>query len=88
MFTTELPSEMQCLNEKLNIYSEMHSLGWTPENPQGLCTFPDCQDNGIVESSKHVATLRPEERPVGYIHTKFQEFTVFSVRNFNNLLFS
>ena len=43
--------------------SAQHSRHWTPENPLGLCTFHECQDNGIVESSEHVLLSCPAYTP-------------------------
>ena len=39
--------------------SAKHSLHWTPENPLGLCSFPDCQGKCIVESSEHILLSCP-----------------------------
>ena len=47
------------------------SKHWTPENPLGLCTFPDCHHKNLVETPEHVLLRCP-----AYTTTRKKNITI------------
>ena len=39
--------------------SASFSRHWSQDNPLGICSFPVCQENAIVESSEHILLYCP-----------------------------
>ena len=49
-----------------------YSRHWSPENPLGICTFPDCKSRNYVESPEHLLLYCP-----AYFSTRQKMVTLF-----------
>ena len=49
-----------------------YSRHWSPENPLGICTFPDCKSRNYVESPEHLLLYCP-----AYSSTRQKMVTLF-----------
>ena len=39
--------------------SNNHTRHWSPQNPQGICSYPPCLENNIIESNEHILLSCP-----------------------------